>query len=44
MFLREKIKQVSPDIQLIQEIELGGESVKVAVPMTVNFFWPEAGR
>jgi len=44
MFLREKIRQVSPDIQLIQEIELGGESVKVAVPMTVNFFWPEAGR
>ena len=41
-FLREEIKKVSPDIELSQEIEIGGESVKVAIPMTVGFFWPDA--
>jgi hypothetical protein len=25
---------------MTQEVEIGGESVKVAIPMTVNFFWP----
>jgi len=44
MFLREELKKVSPDIELTQEIELGGESVKVNIPMTVGFFWPEAAR
>ena len=39
--LRAEISKVSPDIELEQEIELGGESVKVAIPMTVNFFWPD---
>ncbi len=42
MVLREKLKQVSPDIELSQEIEIGGESVKVAIPMTVGFFWPKS--
>ena len=42
MFLRKEIQKVSPDIELTQEIELGGESVKVAIPMTVGFFWPES--
>ena len=42
MFLREELKKVSPDIELTQEIELGGESVKVNIPMTVGFFWPDA--
>ena len=41
MFLREELKKVSPDIELTQEIELGGESVKVNIPMTVGFFWPD---
>jgi len=41
-FLREEIKKVSPDIELSQEIEIEGESVKVAIPMTVGFFWPDA--
>jgi hypothetical protein len=27
-----------------QEIDLGGESVKVDIPMTVNFFWPNSWR
>ena len=42
LFLRQQIQKVSPDIQLEQEIELGGESVSVAIPMTVNFFWPKS--
>ena len=42
MYLRKQMKEVSPDIDLTQEIEIGGESVKVAIPMTVNFFWPDA--
>jgi len=42
LFLRQQIQKVSPDIELEQEIELGGESVKVAIPMTVNFFWPKS--
>jgi len=41
MHLRKKIKNVKPDIDLTQEIDLGGETVKVAIPMTVNFFWPD---
>jgi len=42
MYLREEIKKVTPDIIMEQEIDLGGESVKVDIPMTVNFFWPNA--
>ena len=42
MYLRKEIKKVTPDIELSQEIEIGGESVKVDIPMTVGFFWPEA--
>jgi len=41
-FLREQIQKVTPDIELSQEIEIGGESVKVNIPMTVGFFWPDA--
>jgi len=41
MHLRNEIKRVTPDIQLQQEIEIGGESVKVDIPMTVGFFWPD---
>ena len=40
--LRKYINKVSPDIDLSQEIELEGDTVKVDIPMTVNFFWPEA--
>ena len=42
MHLRKEIRKVTPDIELSQEIEIGGESVKVDIPMTVGFFWPEA--
>ena len=40
--LRKHINKVSPDIELSQEIDLEGDTVKVNIPMTVNFFWPEA--
>jgi len=42
MHLRKEIKSITPDIQLEQEIEIGGETVKVDIPMTVGFFWPES--
>ena len=42
LFLRGEIKKLSPDIELQQEVEIGGETVKVDIPMTVNFFWPES--
>ena len=42
MYLRKHIKEVTPDIELSQEIEIGGESVKVDIPMTVGFFWPDS--
>ena len=41
MFLRKQIKSITPDIELAQEIEIGGESVKVDIPMAVGFFWPD---
>ena len=40
--IRKQIQNVAPDIELSQEIEVGGESVKVDIPMTVGFFWPES--
>jgi len=40
--LRKYINNISPDIELVQEIELEGDTVKVDIPMTVNFFWPES--
>jgi len=42
MYLREEIKKVTPDIIMEQEVDLGGESVTVDIPMTVGFFWPNA--
>jgi len=44
MALREELTNVSPDIEMEQEIEIGGETVKVDIPMTVGFFWPKAGK
>ena len=38
--LRNKINEVSPDVELKQEIEIGGDTVVVDIPLTVNFFWP----
>ena len=44
MYLRKEIREATPDIELTQEIEIGGETVKVDIPMTVGFFWPKAGK
>ena len=37
---RNAIATISPDIELIQKVERGGKTVKVAIPVTVEFFWP----
>ena len=42
LFLRKEVSKVSPDIILQQEIEIEGDTVTVDIPMTVNFFWPNA--
>ena len=42
MHLRKEIRKVTPDIELQQEIDLGGETVTVDIPMTVGFFWPDS--
>ena len=44
MHLRKEIRKVTPDIELQQEIEIEGEPVKVDIPMTVGFFWPDSER
>ena len=41
MALRNYIKDISPDIDLTSEIEIGGETVSVSIPLTVAFFWPD---
>jgi hypothetical protein len=43
LFLRQSITKNAPDIDLKQEIELEGEVVEVSIPMTPDFFWPNAG-
>jgi len=41
--MREYISSISPDIDLSQYIENEeGETVRVDIPMTVNFFWPSS--
>ena len=42
--LRSYITEISPDIDLTSEIEIGGETVSVSIPLTVGFFWPQAGK
>jgi hypothetical protein len=43
LFLRGYIADVTPDIDLKQEIYAEGETVTLDIPMTVDFFWPKAG-
>ena len=38
--LRNYIRDISPDIILTSEVEIGGETVSVTIPLTVEFFWP----
>ena len=40
MALRTELNRISPDILLTQDVEIEGESVSVAIPLTANFFWP----
>ena len=40
--LRREINRITPDIDMKQETEVGGETVEVAIPLTVEFFWPKA--
>ena len=42
MALRNYIQEISPDIDLTSEIEIGGETVSVSIPLTVEFFWPQS--
>jgi len=42
MALRTYIQSISPDIDLTSEIEIGGETVSVSIPLTVTFFWPNS--
>jgi len=38
--LRKEVLRITPDIEMSQEIEIGGETVEVDIPLTVEFFWP----
>ena len=40
--LRNHIRDISPDIDLTSEVEIGGETVSVSIPLTVEFFWPQS--
>ena len=42
MALRNYIQEISPDIDLTSEIQIGGEAVSVSIPLTVEFFWPQS--
>ena len=43
LFLRDEVQRINPDIDLKQEIEIGGETTELDIPMTVEFFWPKTG-
>ena len=40
--LRGYIRDIAPDIDLTSEVEIGGETVSVSIPLTVEFFWPQS--
>jgi len=40
--LRNYIRDITPDIDLTSEVEIGGEAVSVNIPLTVEFFWPQS--
>ena len=40
--LRNQILKVSPDIDMTSEVEIGGETVSVSIPLSVEFFWPKS--
>ena len=38
---RNYVAEITPDIDLEQEVEIGGESVNVSIPLTAEFLWPQ---
>ena len=38
--LRVEMNRVTPDIELTQMIEHGGQVIQVDIPLTTEFFWP----
>ena len=40
--LRNEIQKVSPDIDMTSEVEIGGETVSVSIPLSVEFFWRQS--
>tara|TARA_Y100001970_G_scaffold293018_1_gene437233 strand:+ start:2142 stop:2918 length:777 start_codon:yes stop_codon:yes gene_type:complete len=40
--LREEIFRISPDINMVQDVEVNGERREMSIPMDVNFFWPSS--
>tara|TARA_Y100001963_G_scaffold149548_1_gene229211 strand:+ start:518 stop:1291 length:774 start_codon:yes stop_codon:yes gene_type:complete len=41
LFLRTKIQEYAPDIDMTEEVEMEGQMVKVNIPLTIEFFWPK---
>ena len=41
--IRQEIKRISPDIDLTASvINSKGEEEDIEIPITINFFWPDA--
>jgi hypothetical protein len=40
--LRREVARITPDIELQQTVDIDGDDVEVALPMSANFFWPSA--
>ena len=40
LYFRGEVARLTPDIEMKQEIEIGGDMVEVVIPLTANFFWP----
>ena len=38
--LRNEMIRVSPDIEMVQEIDIDGDRRDVSIPLDINFFWP----
>ena len=38
--LRQRLSEITPDIDLSQEVDIEGDAVTVDIPMTADFFWP----
>ena len=43
LYLRTKIREYAPDIDMSTEVEMEGQMVEVNIPLTIEFFWPKTG-